>query len=39
MTGLATRNPPGQKAGAFSLLLTAVIDGRLEFASVMYEPV
>jgi hypothetical protein len=39
MTGLATRNPPGQKAGAFLLLLTAVIDGRLEFASVMYEPV
>jgi uncharacterized Zn-binding protein involved in type VI secretion len=39
MTGFATRNPPGQKAGAFLLLLTAVIDGRLEFASVMYEPV
>ena len=39
MIGLATRNPPGQKAGAFLLLLTAVIDGRLEFASVMYEPV
>jgi hypothetical protein len=39
MTGFATRNPAGQKAGAFLLLLTAVIDGRLEFASVMYEPV
>jgi hypothetical protein len=39
MTGFATRNPPGQKVGAFLLLLTAVIDGRLEFASVMYEPV
>ena len=39
MTGLATRNLPGQKAGAFLLLLTAVINGRLEFASVLYEPV
>jgi hypothetical protein len=39
MTGLATRNLPGQKAGSFMLLLTAVINGRLEFASVLYEPV
>ena len=39
MTGLATRNVPGQKAGAFLLVLTAVINGRLEFASVVYEPV
>ena len=39
MNGLATRNLPGQKAGAFLLLLTAVINGRLEFASVLYEPV
>lgn len=39
MTGLATRNLPGQKAGSFLLLLTAVINGRLEFASVLYEPV
>ena len=38
MTGLATRNLPGQKAGAFMVLLTAVINGRLEFASVLYEP-
>ena len=38
MTGLATRNLPGQKAGAFMMLLTAVINGRLEFASVLYEP-
>ena len=39
MTGLATRNVPGQKAGSFLLLLTAVINGRLEFASLLYEPV
>jgi hypothetical protein len=39
MTGLATRNLPGQKPGAFLLLMTAVINGRLEFASVLYEPV
>ena len=39
MTGLATRNLPGQKAGAFMLLLTAVINGRIEFASLLYEPV
>jgi hypothetical protein len=39
MTGLATHNLPGQKAGSFLLLLTAVINGRLEFASVLYEPV
>jgi hypothetical protein len=39
MTGFATRGLPGQKAGAFHLLLTAVVAGRLEFASVVYEPV
>jgi hypothetical protein len=39
MTGFATRDLPGQKAGAFHLLLTAVVAGRLEFASVVYEPV
>jgi hypothetical protein len=39
MTGFATRDLPGQKAGAFHLLLTAVVGGRLEFASVIYEPV
>ena len=39
MTGFATRNVPGQKAGAFLLLLTGAIDGRVEFASVLYEPV
>jgi len=39
MTGFATRNVPGQKAGSFLLLLTAVVNGRLEFASVLYEPV
>lgn len=39
MTGLATRNLPGQKAGSFLLLMTAVINGRLEFASLLYEPV
>lgn len=39
MTGFATRNLPGQKAGAFYLLMTAVVNGRLEFVSVVYEPV
>lgn len=39
MTGFATRDLPGQKAGAFHLLMTAVVAGRLEFASVLYEPV
>ena len=39
MTGFATRDLPGQKAGAFHLLLTAVVAGRLEFVSVVYEPV
>jgi hypothetical protein len=39
MTGFATRNVPGQKAGAFLLMLTAVINGRLEFVSVIYERV
>jgi hypothetical protein len=39
MTGFATRNMPGQKAGSFLLQLTAMINGRLEFASVLYEPV
>lgn len=39
MTGLATRNLPGQKAGAFLLMLTGMINQRLEFASVIYEPV
>jgi hypothetical protein len=39
MTGFGTRNVPGQKAGALLLLVTAVINGRVEFASVIYEPV
>jgi hypothetical protein len=39
MTGFAMRNVPGQKAGAFLLVMTAVVNGRLEFASVLYEPV
>jgi hypothetical protein len=39
MTGFASRNVPGQKAGAFMLMLTALIDGRVEFTSVLYEPV
>jgi hypothetical protein len=39
MTGFATLNLPGPRAGAFYLLLTAVINGRLEFVSVIYEPV
>jgi hypothetical protein len=39
MTGFGTRNVPGQIAGSFMLLLTAVIDGRLEFISVIYQPV
>jgi hypothetical protein len=39
MTGFATRDLPGQKAGAFHLLLTGMVAGRLEFASVVYEPV
>jgi hypothetical protein len=38
MTGFAMRNGLVQKPGAFLLLLTAVIDGRVEFASVLYEP-
>jgi hypothetical protein len=42
MTGFATRfvpGPPGQPAGSFQLLLTAVLNGRLEFISVLYTPV
>ena len=39
MIGLATRNLPGQKGGAFYIVLTAVIDGRLQLASLIYEPV
>lgn len=39
LTGFATRNVPGQKAGAFLLMVTALINGRIEFASVVYEPV
>ena len=39
MTGFATLDLPGQKAGAFYLLLTAVVAGRLEFISIIYEPV
>jgi hypothetical protein len=39
MTGFATRHLPGQKARAFLLLLSAVINGRVEFVSVIYEPV
>jgi hypothetical protein len=39
MAGFATRNVPGQKVGAFLLMVTAVINGRIEFASVIYEPV
>lgn len=38
MTGFASRDLPGQKAGAFHLLLTAVVAGRLEYTSVVYEP-
>lgn len=39
MIGLATRNLPGQKAGAFYVVLTVVIGGRLELASLIYDPV
>lgn len=39
MTGFATRNLPGQKAGAFLLMVTAVVNGRIEVASLIYEPV
>lgn len=39
MTGFATRDLPGQKAGAFHLLMTAVVAGRIEFTSLIYEPV
>lgn len=39
MTGFATRDLPGQKAGAFHLLMTAMVAGRLDFVSVVYEPV
>jgi hypothetical protein len=39
MAGFATRNVPGHKTGAFHVMLTAVINGRLEFVSVIYEPV
>jgi hypothetical protein len=41
MTGFATRfvpPPPGQPAGTFQLLLTTVLNGRLEFISVLYVP-
>jgi hypothetical protein len=39
LTGFATRNVPGQKPGAFMLLVTALINARIECASVIYEPV
>jgi hypothetical protein len=39
MAGFASRNVPSQRAGAFLLMVTAMINGRLEFASVVYEPV
>jgi hypothetical protein len=39
LTGFATRNVPGQKAGSFLLMVTALLNGRIEFASVLYEPV
>jgi hypothetical protein len=39
MTGFATHGLPGQPAGSFYLLLTAVVEGRLEFISVIYQPV
>jgi uncharacterized Zn-binding protein involved in type VI secretion len=38
--GLATRNIPGQKTGAFLLQMTTSTDGPFQFfASVLYEPV
>jgi hypothetical protein len=39
MRGFGTQNLPGQPAGSFLLLLTAVINGRLDSISVMFEPV
>lgn len=39
MTGFATRDVPGQKAGAFYLLMSAVVGGQLQSVSVIYEPV
>lgn len=39
LTGFGSQNLPGQPAGSFFLLLTAVINGRIEFISVIYRPV
>jgi hypothetical protein len=36
--GLAFRDAPGLPSGAFLLLATAMIDGRLEIFSLLYEP-
>lgn len=38
LTGLAARSLPGTAANSFMLLITGVIDGRLESISVTYEP-
>jgi hypothetical protein len=37
MTGLAVRAPPGLPPGAFLLLLTGAIEGRLHVFSILYE--
>lgn len=39
LTGLAARSMPGAVANSLLLLITGVINGRLEFVSVSYEPV
>jgi hypothetical protein len=37
-SGFATHNLPGQVAGSFYLLATAILDGRIEFMSLIYQP-
>jgi hypothetical protein len=37
MTGFAALSMPGMPAGAFLLLVTGMINGRLEFHSLLYE--
>ena len=38
MTGFAARSLPGMPTSSFFMLITGVINGRLEFYSLMYEP-
>ena len=39
LTGLAARSLPGTTANSLLVLITGVINGRMEFVSVSYEPV